>query len=135
MTRTIGLLALLWCLPVATATATNLDGSRALVCTTHQVIDCAELEGCDFVAPGMVNLPSFVVVDVEKRQIRGDGRSTAIQTIVRENGLVLMQGAQSGRAWSMSLATDSGALTGAVTDDGYGFIVFGACTTLESLTP
>ena len=48
-------------------------------------------------------------------------------------GLIVMQGVEGERAWSLSLSTKSGDITGTVAGDGYGFIVFGACTTLESL--
>lgn len=135
MTRRFLMAALLGCLTVATAAAQGLDGSGALVCTTNEVVDCAEVEGCEFVSPGMVNLPRFLVVDLDKRELRGDGRTTAINTLETGNGLMILQGLQAGRAWSMALSTETGALTGTVAADGFGFVVFGACTTLENLQP
>lgn len=123
------------CLLAATAAAEEPDVSGPLVCAANEVVDCAEVEGCEFVSPDMVNLPDFLIVDLDKRELRGGGRTSTIHTVEKGDGLLVMQGVQAGRAWSMSLSTTTGMLTGTVAADGYGFVVFGACTTLESLQP
>lgn len=84
-------------------------------------------------APHMVSLPRFLRVDFENNEIRGEDRTTVIQNMSRAEGLLFLQGVQDDRAWTVSLSTQTGDITGTVAGDRYGFVVSGACITLESL--
>lgn len=123
----------LWCLTVSNAMSADFDGSKPLICTATEVVDCALFDGCQRAAPQTVNLPRFMRLDFEKKEIKGEGRTTAIQNVSNIEGLMIMQGVEGDRAWNLSLSTTTGDITGTVAGDGYGFVVFGACTTLESL--
>lgn len=123
----------LCCFTVSDAMAADFDGSKPLICTAIEVVDCVLFDGCQRAAPQTVNLPRFLRLDFEKNEINGEGRITAIQNVSNIEELMIMQGVEGDRAWSLSLSTTTGDITGTVAGDGYGFVVFGACTTLESV--
>jgi len=131
--RTTWQVVLLWCLAVAPVGAADFDGSKSLICSANEVADCGVFEGCQRISPDTVNLPRFLRIDFETKEIKGDGRTTAIQNMSQAEGQIFMQGVQGDRAWSVALSTETGDITGTVAGDGYGFVVFGACATLESL--
>lgn len=124
---------LFWSLASTIGNAADFDGSKALICTATEVKDCAFFDGCQRASPQSVNLPRFLRIDFDNKEIKGEGRATAIQNLSEAEGLVIMQGIQGDRAWSLSLSTTTGDITGTVAGDGYGFLVFGVCATLESL--
>ena len=133
MKRTIFLISLLWGMTTASGMAADFDGSKTLICSTIAVSDCDEILGCEQVSPKFVNLPRFLRIDFQNKLIKGEDRSTAIQNMSQAEGQIFLQGVQGERAWSVLLSTETGDITGTVTGDGFGFVVFGACTTLESL--
>ena len=119
--------------PPVVAAQSGIDAAKTMICAMSNVADCGVNDGCAQISPQTANLPRFLRVDIENKQIHGDGRSTAINSVNQVEDLVFLQGAAGERAWSMALSTTTGEVTGTVTGDGYGFVVFGACATLESL--
>ena len=125
----ISYLSLLFCAGAVVAES-DFDGSKPLTCAIIEVLDCGLQERCERVLPESVNLPTFFRIDFEKKQMIGGDRTTAIKTLVHEEGNIIMQGTSgSGRAWSLLLSGETGKITAAAADQEYGFIVFGACTT------
>ncbi len=55
-------------------------------------------------------------------------REVDIERMERENGMLVLQGGQQGRGWSVTIGEDTGKMTLTASGDRYGFIVFGACT-------
>lgn len=130
MTMALPVMAFLF---ATNAAAANLDSSRPLICAAVDAVDCSAFDQCQRVTPQMVNLPRFIRIDLQNKELSGDGRKTPIEHVTHVEHQVIMQGVRGGRAWSMSLSTQTGDLTGTVTDDGFGFVVFGVCTSLESV--
>jgi len=103
-----------------------------LLCALNQAIECGAETGCVNRSVESVNLPPFVHVDLEKKQISAFGNSETQQTTVIEKvapfaGKVILQGAEKGRGWSIDMAKDSGKFTAAIADDRAGFVIFGTC--------
>ncbi len=125
-----GLLALALGLPGAARA--ELDASGVMLCALQEAIDCDATGTCSAGLPQEVNLPSVVKLDFGKKKmsILDEGRrkeSTEMRNLSVKGGRIVIQGFQA-RAFSLQIAQKTGALTVAVADAGYGFLVFGSCT-------
>ena len=110
------------------AVAGDFDGTRPFLCSVIVTNDCALGTPCIHGIAEDVNLPQFVKVDFKAKQISARGRTAPIQNSNRSNGMLMIQGEQDRRAFSLTVAEDTGAFVAAVAGDGEGFMVFGACT-------
>jgi hypothetical protein len=120
----------------------GLDGSSEFICASVDVMECLPTKGCNKVAADDVDIPRFIKVDVENKQIAagsaGDERKTAIERVEKVDGKLMLQGAEDGResgapdgiGWSMSVVEDSGDMVLTASGDGVAFVVFGACTSM-----
>jgi hypothetical protein len=61
----------------------------------------------------------------------GEKRATAIKNRQQLDGMLILQGTENGRGWSMAINEKSGEMTLAVAGDQVGFVVFGACMRLD----
>lgn len=128
-----GLLALAAMAAPSGTMAADFDGSRPLVMAIIDVIECHPDGACDNVTPQEAGLPRFIEIDVAKKEISevGDAeeeRRTMIQTVTKADGLLILQGAQNGRGWSLTITEASGEAVATVSDPLSGFVLFGACT-------
>ena len=57
--------------------------------------------------------------------------ATAIKNQQQLDGMLILQGAENGRGWSMAIDEKSGEMTLTVAGDQVGFVVFGACMRLD----
>ena len=122
-------------LVAAPATAEDFDGSKKLRCFAGEMLQCAPADTCHRATPEDLDFPVFFDVDFENKRIGGrtaSGRaaSSAIQRIVKEPRATVIQGLEHGRAWSMLIDTATGWLSGAASESGGGFVLFGACQPL-----
>jgi hypothetical protein len=129
----IGLLALITMMTPTAVMAADFDGSRPLLIAIIDVIECQPGGECEKVSPRDARLPRFFEIDFEKKEISEigdaqDERRTAIQSMTQEEGLLILQGAQSGRGWSVTITEASGEAVIAISDPLSGFVLFGACT-------
>ena len=116
--------------PAGPAQGSDFDGSRNLRCTPNHVADCNTAARCVRESLGDVDLPSFIRVQFDKKQLAGGGgneRTTAIQNVQKLDGLTILQGAENGRAWSMVIDQANGRMSGSIADEGGAFAIFGAC--------
>ncbi len=125
-------LILMFCLTPLAATADSFDGSSPLLCALTQAVECMPESGCESRSVEDVNLPLFVRIDFEKKQLSAAGnpenaRSTTIQNMEQNNGMTILQGAENGRGWTIDMNQETGKFTAAIAEDRAGFIVFGAC--------
>ena len=51
-----------------------------------------------------------------------------IQSVTQGEGVLILQGAQNGRGWSITITEASGEAVATVSDPVSGFVLFGACT-------
>lgn len=129
----IGLLALVAMIVPTASIAADFDGSRPLLIAIIDVIECHPGGDCEKVSPRDARLPRFFEIDFKKKEISEigdakDERRTAIQSMTQAEGLLILQGAQSGRGWSVTITEASGEAVIAISDPLSGFVLFGACT-------
>jgi len=131
------LLCMILGLAVSSATAAaNFDGSRNLLCVPTDATQCEGAGDCDRVAVEEINLPRFINVEFKKKRLRGtmlggEEQTTAIQNIqTSTDGRTILQGAENGRGWTMTIDPTTGDMTAAIAGDDIGFILFGVCTVL-----
>jgi hypothetical protein len=115
--------------------ADDLTGADQLLCTAVQATNCTNDGDCAQDLPWNLNVPQFIQVDLKARRLSttkasGENRSTPIETLKRENGQIVLQGFERGRAFSFVIAETTGMLSAAVAAQGKAVVVFGACTTM-----
>ncbi len=115
--------------------ADDLTGSERFLCSATQATGCIDGGECYLVPLADINMPQFIVVDLETESLSttkasGLNRVTPIKNYERADGLIYLQGVQLERAFSMVIAEATGQLSIAVATDGIGVVIFGACTTL-----
>ena len=117
----------------STAAAADFDGSRNLLCVPTDATQCEGAGDCDRVAVEEINLPRFINVEFKKKRLRGtmlggEEQTTAIQNIQNPGARTILQGAENGRGWSMTIDHVTGDMSAAIVGDDIGFILFGVCT-------
>lgn len=115
------------------ALADDVSGVDEIICAATQVQICIENDTCYAATPAELDVPSFVVINTKKQTISTTeasnlNRSTAFTSVVREAGLIYLQGIEGGRAFSFVIDEATGLMTVAVSRDGLAVSVFGACT-------
>jgi hypothetical protein len=113
--------------------AENVKESNRIVCATSTAVLCVENGDCFRVMPDEIDLPRFILIDTKKHmlsttKLSNRPRNTEVERLARENGRILMQGIEQGRAYSLSIEEDIGLLTGVMAKDGVTLSVFGDCT-------
>jgi hypothetical protein len=119
---------LLLCALGAQAPAADFDGTRPFLCAVTDANDCALGIACVHELAQDVNLPQFIKVDFAAKTIGARGRTAPIQSSSRSAGMLIIQGVQDKRAYSITVDEETGSLVGTVAGDGEAFAVFGACT-------
>ncbi len=114
------------------AAAADFDGSRNLLCVPTDATQCTGAGDCERVAVEEINIPRFLNVEFKKKQLRGtvlggEEQVTLIQNIHSAGDRIVLQGAENGRGWSMTIDQDTGDMTAAIAGDDLGFILFGVC--------
>ncbi len=121
----------------AASTAANggLDGSQPLICASMEAYDCGPGEDCLRGTAEGIDAPQFIRLDFERKLARatranGKERTAKIESLIQEEGKLILQGVQRGLGWSMTIAQENGAMV--LTAAGYrvAFVIFGACTPL-----
>jgi hypothetical protein len=118
---------------VAPAAADDLRGADRLICAASMILACGENGECYEVQPADLNVPQFIEIDLASKRLSttkasGQNRSTPILTLKRENGTIVLQGYEGGRAFSFIISEEDGRSSAAVARDGLSVAVFGACT-------
>lgn len=117
--------------------AEDLTGHDRFLCSARSVTACTEDAVCVTGTPLEFNVPQFVEVDLASKMLsttaaNPDYRTTPINQLKREDGFILLQGSQGGRAFSFMINESLGLVTVAVATDGFNIGVFGACTPMPA---
>jgi hypothetical protein len=112
--------------------AGKFDGSVPMLCVPTVLTECGADGECRRGAPASVNLPEFLKVDLKAMKVYAEdtGRESPIRNIEHLNGILVIQGGQNGRAWSMTITEETGKMSATISTETEGFIIFGACTVL-----
>jgi hypothetical protein len=124
----VGALAL-WTGPDIASAAGKYDGSAPLVCVPTVVTECRVEGECRRVTAESVNLPQFFKVDVKAQKVHSEetGRASPFTSVEHVGGNLILQGAQSGRGWTMTISEETGKMSAAISSGAEGWIVFGGC--------
>ena len=119
------------------ATADDLTGSNRFLCSAALVTACTSDGECENGAPWDLNVPSFIEVDLDKKELSTtkasqENRKTPIKNVERDDDAIVVQGYERGRAFSLMIVEKTGMMTAAVARGDLGIVVFGACTPLPS---
>jgi hypothetical protein len=76
-----------------------------------------------------VNIPTLFRVDVKGMKIHNSetNRESPIKTVEHASGKLLMSGHQTERAWVVIVNETTGRMSGVVSADGEGYVMFGQC--------
>jgi hypothetical protein len=118
------------------AIADDLTGAEKILCSTLQATACGVAGECDTLPPTDLNIPQFVQVDVKGKELSttpasGEDRKSPVQMVHRENGQIVLQGYEAGRAFSLVIQEATGQAAFASAADARGVVVFAACTPLR----
>ena len=119
--------------------ADDLTNSNSLLCHGLSAARCEIDTGtCAVKTPWDLNLPDFLKIDLAAKraattEASGQARQTAIRTVERANGIIILQGIDGERAfsWMISEATGEGTMT--MSSPAAGLTVFTVCTPVEKL--
>jgi len=113
----------------ASASAEGLDASQPLTCDLAQVAQCDGSAQCMPVTFEQIDLPPVIRVDFAESQINSeDGqRRSPIASVETRDAVLLLQGHQDGRGWTLVIERATGALSAALADAEGGLVVTGAC--------
>jgi hypothetical protein len=130
------------CFMPMSAMAGDFDGSKTLLFSVIDVIECTPTDGCGEVTAESIALPQFLKIDFKKKIVtpaqKIEGRTgTLIERMERVDGKLILQGAEDGiedvrdgLGWTLAIAEDTGKAV--LTGSGHevAFVIFGACTPL-----
>jgi hypothetical protein len=112
----------------ACVSASDFDGSKALLCATVDAHACGAGENCLRALPVELGVPKFLRIDFAKKTIAGPQRTTPIRWIETGQSQILMEGTELGLAWSIALDKMDGTLTVTLVDREDALVLFGDCT-------
>jgi hypothetical protein len=116
-----------------TAVADDLSGADRLLCSTMQATACGMAADCVTLPPAELNIPQFVVVDLGRKELSttaasGESRRSTVQAVRREEGRIVLQGYEGGRAFSLVIQEATGRASFASAADARAVMAFAACT-------
>lgn len=131
-------MALLIVLAAPVLVADDVTGATRLLCTSVQATSCRDDGDCVTDVPWTFNIPQFIEIDTTAKLLSttkasDEVRQSPILSMTRNNGLLVIQGLENGRAFSFVINEKEGRLSAAVARDGITVTVFGACTPMTQI--
>ncbi len=113
----------------ANASAEGLDASQPLMCDLVDAAQCDSAAKCRPVTFEQIDLPPVIQVDFAENQIKTeDGQlRSPIASVETRDAVLLLQGHEDGRGWTLVIERATGALSAALADADGGLVVTGAC--------
>lgn len=126
----LGIALLIAISPVAVAD--DLTGANRLLCSVVTVSRCY-IDGCVDDTPDGALVPQFVIIDLGAKLVSttpasGQNRTTPLESVRRQGGLIVLQGLENGRAFSFVIAERSGNASVAIAREDIVLAVSAACT-------
>jgi len=112
------------------AAAEGLDASKPLRCAFAQAAECDEQAACEAVTLEQIELPAEWRVDFAAKQLVSlDGQRTSpVAALDDLEALLVLQGHQNGRGWTLVLERATGRLSGAIATAEGAFVLAGGCS-------
>ena len=113
----------------APASAPGLDGSQGLRCTLDGSAQCDADAACIPVTLEQIDLSGVLLVDFANSQLAAEGsdRTSPIDDVDVLDGVLVLQGHQNGRGWTMVIDRASGHLSAALAETAGAFVLAGEC--------
>ena len=118
------------------AMADDLTGSSRVLCSVVTISRCT-IDGCVDDTPDGALVPQFVIVDFGAKLLSttpasGQNRTTPLESVRREDGLIVLQGLQNGRAFSFVISEKSGSASVAIAREDLVLAVSAMCTPMPA---
>jgi len=129
--RTISLLPILTLALLASAAqAESLDVTKPMRCALAEAAECDEMAECSDVTLEQIELPGAWRIDFAAKQlVSTDGQRTSpIHAVETLDTVVVLQGHQEGRGWTMVLERATGRLSATIATVEGAFILAGGCS-------
>ena len=113
----------------------DLGEADQLLCSVINVVECEAQSGCIASTAEEINIPQFIKADLAGKQlsnaaVKDGARHTAIKNLERNERKIIMQGSENGRGWSIIVANETGKFSATISEQNFGFIIFGSCMEL-----
>ena len=110
--------------------AEGLDATKAMGCALAEASECDEAAQCSDVAVADIELPDIVHVDFAAKLLSSPDRqrTSPISAVEVLDAVLVLQGHQNGRGWTMVVERATGRLSATVTDAEGVFVIAGGCT-------
>jgi len=112
------------------ARAESLDASKSLLCSISEAAECDGVAACTDVTLEQIDLPPLWRVDFAARQLASqDGQRTSpIAALETQDAVLVLQGHQNARGWTLVIERATGHLSASAADAGGAFVLAGSCT-------
>jgi hypothetical protein len=112
------------------ARAEGLDGTKPMSCALAEAAECDAAAECSDVAVAEIELPDVVHVDPAAKLLSSPDRqrTSPIGAIEVLDAVLVLQGQQDGRGWTMVVERPTGHLSATVTGAEGVFVLSGGCT-------
>jgi hypothetical protein len=111
------------------AVAGPYDGSRPFLCAVTAIMECAASGACERHIATDETAPAILKVDVAGQTVTtGTARRSALKSVTRLDGQLILQGSEDGRGWSATIDEETGRMAVGIVDNDYTFSLFGACS-------
>lgn len=129
MRRALALVPSALLLAASAASADDFDGQHALVCSLDEAAECDVDAICSTVNGAEIELPEAINIDFKANRLRSPNgqRSSPIGSTDVTNAVLIAQGSQNGRGWSIAIDRATGHMTGTIADTAGAFILTGSC--------
>jgi hypothetical protein len=112
--------------------ASGQDKGGEILCAITNTVSCDAVGDCLKGPANAVNLPVFMNFHPDKKIVEsakggGERRTSTITSVSNKEGFMVLVGDEEESAWSATINKSSGNLTGTITTDGVGFLIFGSC--------
>jgi hypothetical protein len=116
----------------AAAAAAGLDGGAPITCETSVTFDCAPDGDCIKDSPEAIDLPRLIRLDFAAKKAftksaSGDERTADIASQQVDQDRLILQGVQSGAAWSLAVSQKTGVMSLSISGDEAAIVAFGTC--------
>ena len=111
------------------AAAAGFDGKSVLECTPASASQCDTAAACESVTLEEIGVPGPVRVDFKGKKLSSlDGQRTSpIRSVEINETVLIVQGSQNGRGWSIAIDRASGAMSGTIAESAGAFVLAGTC--------
>ncbi len=104
------------------------DGTKPLLCSSIEALDCDPGEPCTRGIPEIMGAPQFLRIDFAKNEIAGPLRTTKIRSTEKDDDQIILQGYEIGMGWTVAIDRNTGNMRITFAGGDATFIIFGACT-------